>query len=74
MYVATKQGKEIASGTIGEDYVEPLATKNFTIPGGEISTLEWNNIQINTPYQINGSFSYNGSSGIEAKVFNFTSR
>ena len=26
-YVATKQGKEIASGTIGEDYIEPLATR-----------------------------------------------
>ena len=73
-YIATKQGNEIASGTIGDDYIEPLATKNFTILGGDISTSELNNIQIDTPYQVNGTFSYNGSSGIETKVFNFTSR
>ena len=48
-YLATKQGNEIASGTIGEDYIEPLATKDFTIPGGKVSTSEWNSIQIDTP-------------------------
>ena len=73
-YLATKQGNEIASGTIGEDYIEPLATKDFTIPGGQVSTSEWNSMQINTPYQVNGTFSYNSSSGIETKSFNFTSR
>lgn len=73
-YVATKRGNEIASGTIGEDYIEPLATKNFTIPGGQISTSEWNSIQFDTPYQVNGTFSYNSTSGIETKAFNFTSR
>jgi hypothetical protein len=72
-YVAAKQGNEIASGTIGEDYIEPLATKDFTIPGGQISTSEWNSMQIDTPYQVNGTFRYNSSSGIETKAFNFTS-
>jgi hypothetical protein len=55
-----KQGSNIASGMIGDTmsntttcpdcgyYIEPITTKDFTIPGGQVSST-WNIMQSNTP-------------------------
>ena len=54
-------------------YIEPITTKDFTIPGEQVSTSKWTIMESGTPYQVNGTFRYeNNSFGIETKHFNFT--
>jgi hypothetical protein len=84
-YIAAKQGNKVASGFLGDVmsnhtncsdfcgyFIGPFETKDFAIPSGEVSSSAWSNIQNNTPYQINGIYKFNGSSGTEIKQFNFT--
>jgi hypothetical protein len=84
-YIAGKQGNALASGFLGDVisnhtncldfcgyFIGPFETIDFTIPSREVSISEWNKIQTNTPYQINGIYRFNGSLGTETKQFNFT--
>jgi hypothetical protein len=73
-YLATKQENMVTTGAIGENSIEPFETKEIIVPGGQLLPSEYNSMQLDAPYQVKGTFSFNSSSGIETKPFNFTSR